>query len=100
MSQRNRLRLLQMGKARHNGPRVLFHQPLQYRKKLPHQTVNPANLISRIKLHVQSHLIIPAAPCMELLSRIAYAVNQRRFHKAVDVFIFVADLKLPALNVA
>ena len=52
-----------------------------------------------ISSHVQSHLIVSAAACVKLLSRIAYPVDEHSLHKAVDILVFIGNLKLSALHI-
>ena len=59
--------LLQMGKSWHIRLQVFFHPLKQFFHQSLCQTVNLQNLASAIQLHVQSHLVIPAAPCFPLL---------------------------------
>ena len=64
MGQCNRLRFLQMGKARHIGFQVFLHDPIDHFKKIFQFFVDLVDLIPHIQAHIQSHLIISAASGM------------------------------------
>ena len=98
--QRDRLCFLEMGKSRHICLCVLLHQFQEHFQHLPEQSVELADLIPCIQLHIQRDLIIPAAPGVQLLSRIPDAFDQIRLHKTVDVFIFVCDLQASVLHIS
>ena len=89
MSQRNRLSLLQMGKSRHVGINILFHNGQDREQYLFHQIIQHMYFISCIKFHIKSHLVIPAPSGMQLLARLANPVDQGSLHKAVNVLVFV-----------
>ena len=99
MSQGHRLRLLQMGKARHVGIQVLIHDLQDGLQKLSHQSVRLFYFLPGVKLHVQGHLVIAAAPGVQLLARLADAFDQHRLHEAVNILIFLRDCKGSLLHV-
>ena len=94
VGQRGGLRLLHMGKARHDGVQIFLHQRKEGYKKLPDRAVDLQNLFSHIKLHVQRHLVIPASSGVKLLARVPDPVDQVRLHKAVYILILVRHGKL------
>ena len=100
MCQGNRLRFLQMRKARHIGMEILFHNMIQCFQKMFHQMINLLNLISHIKLHIQSHLIITASSCMQFFACVADSVNQICLHKTVNIFVFAGNLKFTFFHIS
>ena len=87
MGQRNRLRLLQMGKTRHKGFRIGFHDHKKLLQQLLYQAVNLVNFISGIELHIKSHLIVAATACVKTLSSLSNTLRKSSLHKRMDVFI-------------
>ena len=87
VGQGNGLGLLQMGKARHKSICILFHDCQQLFQQFFYQRFNGVNFIPGIELHIQSHLVVAAAPCMEALSRFANPFSQGSLHKGVDILI-------------
>ena len=87
MGKCNRLCFLKMGKTRHPGLYIAFHDLKKSLQKILYLTVNRIDLITHIKLHIQGYLVITAPAGMQLLACIAYTVDQVGLHKAVDVFI-------------
>ena len=90
---------LQMGKAGHIGVCIGLHQ---IKDDLKQFQGFPADLIySRpcVQSHVQGHLIVAAAACVQTLSRISDSVDQIGFHEAVDILIFRSDLHFSALKI-
>ena len=49
--------------------------------------------ISCVELHIQRHLVISAPSCVEFLSRLTDPLCEHCLHEAVDVLIFIRDLK-------
>ena len=99
MCKRDRLCFLQVGKSRHISLNIFFHNAKQCLKKFFQQFVDLPDLISCIKLHIQCNLVIAAASGVQLFAGIADAVDQICLHKAVDIFVFVCDLKCSVLNI-
>ena len=93
MCQCHRLRFLQMREARHIGFQVLFHNTYQDRLELLQFFFDLRNLAANIKLHIQRHLIVTAAPGMQFLAGVPDHIRQIGFHKAVNIFIFIGDHK-------
>ena len=56
------------------------------------------DLITSIKLHVQSHLVVTAAACVQLLANIPCTLDQSGLHKTVDVFAALVNLKFAIDN--
>jgi len=99
MCQCDRLCLLKMGKSRHVGVHILFHDLLQCNKKRFQLFIRLIDLITDIKLHIKCNLIITASSCVQLLTSVTDAVNQIRLHEAVDILVFGCDRKLSSLHI-
>ena len=99
VSQRDRLRFLQMGEARHECIDVLLHDPLQHLQKLAQQMVGVLHFSAHIEPHIQGDLVIPAASGVQLLADVSDPVDQVRLHEAVDILILRCDLQCPALHI-
>ena len=100
MRQRRRLRFLHMCKSRHDRVNVLLHDLQKLPQKIHHQSLQGNNLTPDIHLHIQCHLVIPAAPGVEHLTHIPDPLDQIRLHKTVYIFIFICNLKSAALHIA
>ena len=87
-----RLCLLKVGKSRHVGVNILFHDLLKCFEKFLYQFVCLVNLISYIEFHVKGYLIVTASSCVKFLACITDSVDKVCFYKAVDIFIFTCDL--------
>ena len=55
--------------------------------------------LSGVETHIERHLVIAAAPGMQLLSGVSQTVDQIRLHKAVDILIFFCDLELSIFHI-
>ena len=88
-----RLCLLKVGKSRHVGVNILFHDLLQGKKKVLQLLICLIDLVADIKLHIQSYLVITASSCVKLLSGISDTVDQVCLNKTVNIFIFISNLK-------
>ena len=100
MSQCNGLCFLQMGKSRHNGLCIFLHDSKKYFQKAFYQFIRLFHFISCIKSHIQRHLVIPASSGMQFLSCISNPVNEVCLHKAVNVLIFIGNLKFSGLYIS
>ena len=94
-----RLCLLKVGKSRHVGVNILFHDLLQGKKKVLQLLICLIDLVADIKLHIQSYLVITASSCVKLLSGISNTVDQVCLHEAVDILILCCDLQLACFHV-
>ena len=99
MCQRNGLCFLQMGKSRHNGLGIFFHDAKQNFQKAFYQFIRLFHFISCIKSHIQRHLVIPASSGVQLLSCISNPVNEVCLHKAVDILILICDLQFSGFHI-
>ena len=95
----DRLRFLQMGKSRHDRLGVVLHDRKKFAEHIHNQSLQCGDLTSCIKLHIQCDLVITASSGMQLLSCIPDPVDQICLYKAVDIFVFLCNLKLSALYI-
>ena len=95
----DRLCLLKMCESRHISFDILFHQFQKNFKNLFQESVKLNNLISCIKSHIQCNLVVSASSCMQLLSCIPDPVDQVRLNKAVNIFIFICNLKCSVFHI-
>ena len=91
MGQGHRLSLLQMGKAGHEGLRILFHDLQDHSEEIFELAVHQIDLRAGIQPHIQGHLVVAAPPGMEFFAGISDPVDQIGFHEAVDVLVFVGE---------
>ena len=88
-----------MGEARHVGGEILFHDFQKGCQKLSQAFPYILNFKSGIKLHIKGHLVVPAAARVEFFARLTDSPGQNGLHKAVNIFIFFCNGKLPFLHV-
>ena len=99
VSQSYRLCLLEMGKSRHVGVYILFHDLLQGKKKVFQLFVGPIDLVADIQFHIQSYLVITASSCVEFLSGVSDTVDQVCLHETVDILVLGCDLKFALFHI-
>ena len=87
-----RLCLLKVGKSRHVGVNILFHDLLQGKKKVLQLLICLIDLVSCVELHIESDLIISASPGVESLSGISDPFDQVRLNEGMDILGFRCDL--------
>ena len=68
---------------------MFFHDIQKLAQKFFYQTVDLLDLIPAVQLHVQSHLVIAAAPCVKAFARLPDPLDQIRFHKGMDIFMLL-----------
>ena len=93
MGQGHRLRLLQMGKARHICVKILLHNLEYLFHKRHHQRINLIDLIAAVQLHIQSHLIIAASSRVKAFARVADALSEFCLHEGVDILVLIGEHK-------
>ena len=93
MCQSDRLCFLKMGKSRHIGVHIVFHDGLKRFQKFLQFRINLFNLITYIQFHIKRNLVITASSCMKFLTRISDTVDQISLYKTVNIFIFRCNLQ-------
>ena len=78
---------------------MLLHQSEKSLQKLLYQAVQLVDLVPGVKLHIEGHLIVPAAACVEALSRLPDAVNEIALHKGVDILVLWRHQKRSVLHI-
>ena len=56
-------------------------------------------LFSGVETHIERHLVVAAAPGMQLLSGVSQTVDQIRLHKAVNILIFIRYNKTSGFHI-
>ncbi len=93
------LRLLQMGKARHISSEIILHNRKNRFKQRFYMRGRLKNLFPHIKLHVKSHLVVPASPCVELFACLPDSLCKNCLHKTVNILIFIGNDKTSLLHI-
>ena len=93
MGQCDRLRFLQVSKARHAGRNVVLHDPADDFKKRADELRAAVKRRTDVEPHIDSHLIVARPSGVQLLSRFPDPVGQNRFNEAVHIFKVAFCLK-------
>ena len=97
MGKANRLGMLQMGIAWHDGLYMLFCQVQQHLTQIQEFIRNLTELILEIKVHICRHLVITRASRMKLTSHWPNLLSQKSLHIHMNIFITYIKLKLSSL---
>ena len=97
MGKANRLSMLQMGIAWHDGLYMLLCQVQQHLTQIQEFIRNLTELILEIKVHICRHLVITRASRMELTSYWPNLLGQKSLHIHMNIFITHIKLKLSSL---
>jgi len=85
--QKNRLRLLQMRVAGHDGGDFLFGHADQLLLERIEQADQPVRLVAQVQPNIQRDLIVAAARGMQFCARVSGAPDQLFFNGHVNVFV-------------
>ena len=97
MGKANRLSMLQMGIAWHDGLYMLLCQVQQHLTQIQEFIRNLTELILEIKVHICRHLVITRASRMELTSYWPNLLGQKSLHIHMNIFITHIKLNLSSL---
>ena len=98
MAEGDRLRRLQVGKARHHGGGMVFGLPDEYGLQLGEAPVEPVEGVAHPKPQIGGHLVVARARRMQAPRRVADQLGEPRLDVHVDVLEGAIECKRPALN--
>ena len=99
VGERNRLRLLEMGKARHIGADIVLHDVKDRLKEFQEELRRLIDLIADIQPHVERDLVIAAPARVQLLTSVPDPFCQHSLDKGVDIFTGIIYDKLSTLDI-
>ena len=98
MSKANRLSMLQMGIAWHDGFYMLLSQVQQHLTQIQKFIRNLTELILEIEVHICRHLVITGASRMKLTCYWPNLLSHKSLHIHMNIFITHIKLKLSSLK--
>ena len=99
MSERHRLSVLHMRKARHDRLRVTLGKDGKRLNEMCYSVLEFGNRPFEIQPFVKRNLIVSASARMHFFTRFSDPVGERGFYKRVDVFSGSVDGKLARFHV-
>src|SRR3972149_7027688 len=98
MGKEHRLRLLQMGIARHDDSQVPLGSPRQLALEILQRPDNRPHLLPEIEPHIQRHLVVAASRGMELSPYGPDLLSEAPLDIHVDIFVRRRKKESPAFD--
>ena len=99
MRQRDRLRLLQVGIARHYRGGVLLGAVAKNGNQLAHQSCRVVGFVTQVHARIECYLIVTAARRMQSFSYVSEALCQHRFNEHMYILGVGIELQRPRFKV-